>query len=96
MPAAELVLRFHGRRVEDVDEVREVEDALLEMLADGEDVDGHAFAADAREIRIATADARATFARIEPFLARAGLLDQMVAVARAQCGEHESVVWPRA
>lgn len=94
MPAAVLVLRFHGRAVEDIDEVREVEDALSELLGDGEDVDGHEFAADAREIRIATADARATFAHIAPFLARAGLLDQTVAVVRSPPGERESVVWP--
>lgn len=91
-----LVLRFHGRGVEDIDEVREVEDALSEILAEGEEVDGHAIGADAREIRIATFDAPATFARITPFLSRAGLLGETIAAVRSRSGEQETIVWPRA
>lgn len=94
MPSYELVLQFRGRAVEDTHEVMEVEEALAEMLTEGEDLDGHDIAPSAREIRIATDDAEATFARIRPFLARAQLLDDTIAAARALPGERYWVLWP--
>ena len=41
MDGYELVLQFRGRRVETEDEVGEIEDALFELLEDGERWDGH-------------------------------------------------------
>jgi hypothetical protein len=94
MPAFALTLAFHGQAIEDLDEVLEVEDALYEMLADGEEMDGHEIAPHARRIFIATSDAGATFARLHAFLRNARLLDGMTASARAIDGSDDVVLWP--
>ena len=70
--------------METEDEVVEIEDALFEAPASrGETWDGHDIRAAARNIFVVTPDAHATFARIVPFLSRAGLIDH-VTVARAR------------
>lgn len=95
MPSFELVLQFRGRAVEDADEVMEVEDALFEMLRDGEALEGHEIGAAARNICVVTGDAEATFGRLAPFLARARLIDAVIAAARPLPGERYTVLWPR-
>ena len=96
MATFDLVLQFRGRSVEDLDELLEVEDALFEMLAVGEDLDGHEVGAHARNIHIATTDAEATFRRLQPFLTAARLLDGAIAAARPLAGGRYTVLWPRA
>jgi hypothetical protein len=96
MAMFDLVLQFRGRSVEDLDELLEVEDALFEMLAVGEELDGHEVGAHARNIHIATADAEATFRRLLPFLTDARLLDGVIAAARPFPGGSYTVLWPRA
>lgn len=96
MATFDLVLQFRGRSVEDLDELLEVEDALFEMLAVGEDLDGHEIGADARNIHIATADAEATFRRLQPFLSDARLLDGVIAAARPMESGSYIVLWPHA
>jgi hypothetical protein len=95
MPSFQLILQFRGRAVEDTDEVLEVEDALFEMLGEGEELDGHEIGAGTRNICIVTADAEATFGRLAPFLARANLIAAVIAAARPLPGERYTVLWPR-
>jgi hypothetical protein len=95
LEAYELVLSFHGPRVETEDEVVEIEDALLEILERGEAWDGHAMRAVTRDVSILTPDARVTFARVEPFLVRAGLIDHVTAAARPLAGDGFVTLWPR-
>lgn len=94
MPSFELILQFRGRAVEDADEVVEIEDALFEMLGEGEELDGHDIGAGARNIRIVTDDAQATFGRLAPFLARASLIDAVIAAACPLRGAQYTVLWP--
>ena len=94
MADVQLVLQFRGAAVEDVDEVLEIEDALFEMLEDGEELDGHDVRAGARNIYILTATPEATFRRIEPFLARARLLDALTAAYRPPSADTFTTLWP--
>ena len=96
MPASRLVLQFRGRAIEDADEVAEVEDALFEMLADGEALDGHDICAAARNVYVLTDDPAAAFRRFEPFLVRAGLGDGLVVAFRSPTADAYTVLWPRA
>ena len=95
MASYELVLRFRGRRVETEDELIEIEDALVELLVDGEALEGHEVGMDSRDICLGTDDAGATFARLAPFLARAALIDHVVAAARPLRGEEFTTIWPQ-
>jgi hypothetical protein len=94
MPPTRLVLQFRGRTIEDADEVAEVEDALFELLVDGEALDGHDVASAARNVYVLTDDPAATFRRFEPFLARAGLAEGLVAAFRAPAGDAYTILWP--
>lgn len=91
----ELVLQFRGPRVETEDEVVEIEDALVELLADGESWDGHEVGVQARNITILTSDAPATFERIKPFLVRADLIGHVAVAARPLAGDAYTTLWPR-
>jgi hypothetical protein len=91
----ELVLSFRGPRVETEDEVVEIEDALVELLERGEMWDGHAMRAATRDVSIVTPDARVTFARVEPFLVSAGLIDHVTVEARPLAGDRFVTLWPR-
>jgi len=91
----ELVLSFRGRKVETEDEVLEVEDALFEILETGEAWDGHDMRASARNVSVVTPDAQATFARIAPFLSRAGLIDDVTVAARPLASDTFVTLWPR-
>jgi len=93
MPSYELVLQFRGRRVETEDEVVAIEDVLVELLGETETLDDHEVSGAARNILVTTTDPRATFARVAPFLAKAALLDHVVAAFRAP-GEAYTVIWP--
>ncbi len=95
MDGFELVLQFRTRRVETEDEVGEIEDALFELLEDGERWDGHEVLAAARNISLTTRDPRATFARLAPFLSQAGLLDHVIAAARPLAEDAFTTLWPR-
>ena len=95
MGGYELVLQFRGRQVETEDEIVEIEDALSEVLVTGEACAGHDVASSARTILVETPDAQATFARIAPFLMRAGLIDDVVVAARALAGTDFVTLWPR-
>ena len=96
VPASRLVLQFRGRAIEDADEIAEVEDALFEMLTDGEALDGHDISALARNVYVLTDDPAAAFRRFEPFLARAGLTDGLVAAVRAPASDAYTILWPPA
>lgn len=96
MPEFSLTLAFSGRAVEDLEEVLEVEDALYEMLADGEEMDGHEMAPHARLVFVLTDDARATFRRLLPFLRNAKLLEHLSATAVPAAGGDTVVLWPAA
>ncbi len=96
MPASRLVLQFRGRAIEDADEVAEVEDALFEMLADGEALDGHDIFVAARNVYVLTDDPAGAFRRFEPFLARAGLADGLVAAYRPHAADAYTILWPHA
>lgn len=90
----ELVLQFRGTRVETEDELVEIEDALVEMLCNGDAWAGREVTPSARSIVIDTRDATATFARLLPFLERAGLTASLTAGGRAH-GQPEFVgLWP--
>ena len=95
MPGYELVLQFRGRRVETEEEIVEIEDAVVELLSDGESWEGHEVGRDARNICLLTGDANATLARLIPFLERASLLEHVVAAARPLAGEAYTVLWPQ-
>jgi hypothetical protein len=96
VPLARLVLQFRGRAIEDADEVAELEDALFEMLADGEALDGHDISAAARNVYVLTDDPTGAFRRFEPFLARAGLADGLVAAYRPPAADAYTILWPHA
>jgi hypothetical protein len=81
--------------VETEDEIVEIEDALVELLECGEAWDGHAMHASSRDVSILTPDARDTFARVEPFLVRAGLIDHVTASARPLADDRFVILWPR-
>jgi hypothetical protein len=91
----ELVLSFRGRKVETEDEIVEIEDALFELLETGETWDGHEMRDTARNVSVVTPDARATFARIAPFLSSAGLIDHVTVAARPLAGGTFVTLWPR-
>jgi len=91
----ELVLSFRGRKVETEDEVLEIEDALFEILDDGEAWDGHDVRASSRDVSVVTPDAQATFARLTPFLSSAGLMDDVTVAARPLPGGTFVTLWPR-
>jgi hypothetical protein len=95
MPVFELVLQFRGSRVETEDEIVEIEDALFELLADGETVEGHEVGPAARNISVVTDDAEATFRRLAPFLARALLIDHVIAAARPVAADRYTLLWPQ-
>jgi len=92
--AGELVLQFRGPRVETEDELAEIEDALFELLADGDTWTGHEVTRDVRNIVIDTRNAAATFARLLPFLERAGLVDAMAAGVRPEAATSYIALWP--
>ncbi len=94
MAAAQLILQFRGTAVEDVDEVTEVEDALFEMLVEGEELDGHDLRGAARNIYVLTGDPEATLARLLPFFARARLLPDLTAACRERAGNACTVLHP--
>lgn len=96
MPGYSLTLAFRGRAVEDLEEVLEVEDALYELLADSEEMDGHELTAQARLVFVLTDDADATFRRLQPFLRNAHLLDHLTATAAPVAGGDTFVLWPAA
>lgn len=91
----ELVLAFRGRRVETEDELTEIEDALFELVPDGDAWDRHEVGADARRIVFDAADPALAFARFAPFLASAGLIDHVVATSRPAVGGATVTLWPR-
>lgn len=80
--AGDLVLRFHGTRVETADEVAEIEDALVEILAPGDTLADPEIASTARSIVIVTRNVQDTWHRVLPFLERAGLAAELDAGAR--------------
>lgn len=92
--AGELVLQFRGPRVETEDEVAEIEDALFELLADGDAWTGHEITHDVRNIVFETHDGAATFARVLPFLERAGLVDALAAGVRGASATSYVALWP--
>jgi hypothetical protein len=94
--AYELVLQFRGPAVETEDEVVEIEDVLFELLTGSETIDGHEVGAHARNISLLTADPRATFARMKPFLAQAHLVEHTVAAFRSPPAQAYTVIWPAA
>ncbi len=92
--AGELVLQFRGPQVETEDEIAEIEDALFELLANGDAWEGHEIGAAARNIVITTRDAAATLARVLPFLEQAGLTAALRAGARAEGSTEHVLLWP--
>jgi hypothetical protein len=94
VPAFQLILQFRGASIEDRDELLGVEDALFEMLEDGEELAGHEIGTGARNIFIATDDPDATFRRLTPFLERARLLLALTVAARPVHEEHYRILWP--
>jgi hypothetical protein len=95
VPAFQLVLQFRGASIEDLDEVLGVEDALFEMLEDGEELAGHEIGTHARNIFIGTEDPDATLRRLTPFLERAGLLGALTVAARPVKEARYRILWPR-
>lgn len=91
----ELVLEFRGPRVETEDEVVEVEDALVEVLPDGDTLLDHEIGPEVRRILVATRDAATAMRHLLPFLERAGLVTGLCAHARAGRGEARVPLWPR-
>ncbi|MFO1413798.1 MAG: hypothetical protein U1F10_07810 [Burkholderiales bacterium] len=94
MPGYSLTLAFRGRAVEDLEELLEVEDALYEMLAGSEEMDGHELTPQARIVYVLTDDADATFRRLQPFLRNAHLLDHLTASAEPVDGGDTVALWP--
>lgn len=92
--AGELVLEFRDTRVETEDEIAEIEDAIFELLADGDTWTGHTITPAVRSVTIATHDAAATLRRVLPFLARAGLAAHAQATAIAASDGSRVVLWP--
>lgn len=96
MPGYSLALAFRGRAVEDLEELLEVEDALYEMLAASEEMDGHEVTPQARLVYVLTDDPHATFRRLQPFLRNARLLEHLTASATPADGGDPVVLWPDA
>jgi hypothetical protein len=95
VPDLQLVLQFRSASIEDLDELLEVEDALLTMLEGRDELAGHDIGGSARNIFIATDDADATFGRLKPFLAHAHLLVSLIAAERRVDDERYRILWPR-
>jgi hypothetical protein len=95
VPDFQLVLQFRGASIEDLDELLEVEDALLTILEGREELAGHEIGGSARNIFIATDDADTTFGRLKPFLAHAHLLVSVIAAARPMDEARYRILWPR-
>ena len=94
MDGYELVLQFRGPKVETEDEIVEIEDALFEVLELGESWTD-----------MTSAPPRATSSSRHPtrkrrsrasraFLARAGLIDDVVVGARPLAGTDFVTLWP--
>jgi hypothetical protein len=94
MTMYELVVQFRGREVETEEEIVEIEDVMFELLADGETIDGHEVGAQARNISLMTGRPRDTFARLQPFLAQAALIDHVIAAFRSPNEHAYTVIWP--
>ena len=94
MPGYSLTFAFRGRAVEDLEELLEVEDALYEMLAGTEEMDGHEITPQARRLFVLTDDADATFQRLLPFLRNAELLEHLTASAAPVAGGDTVALWP--
>lgn len=92
--AGELVLEFRGRRVETEDEIIEIEDALVEVLPDGDALQAHEIESEVRRIVVTTRDATETLRRLLPFLERAGLADDLCAHARIRSDTGGVRLWP--
>ena len=92
--AWQLILQFRDRSIEDVDEVARFEDALHEVLEVAEALDGHAIEPAARNVFVVTEDPAATFARLLPFLARAGLDASVGAAFRREGADVLTPLWP--
>lgn len=94
--AWELVLEFHGTRVETEDELVEIEDALVELLGHDEAIAGRDVATHARSIAIATPDIAATWKRVRPFLDRADLSAAVRVASRPREADAPTWLWPSA
>jgi hypothetical protein len=81
--------------VETEDEIVEIEDVLFELLESGETCDGHEVRAATRNVSVVTPDAQSTFARIAPFLSRAGLIDHVTVAVRPLASNAFVTLWPR-
>ncbi len=92
--AGELVLEFRGRRVETEDELAEIEDALVEVLPEGDTLAAHEIGSEVRRILVATRDATATLHRLLPFFEQAELVAGFSAHARAEDDGSHVPLWP--
>lgn len=92
--AVELVLEFRGSRVETEDEIVEIEDALVEILAGGDTLMDHEIEPEARRIVIGTRDAPATLRHLLPFLERADLVSTLSAHVRSEAFDARVSLWP--
>lgn len=92
--ASQLILQFRDRSIEDRDEVAQLEDALCEMLEGAEALDGSSITSAARNIFVVSEDPSATFARLLPFLAGAGLDTSVGAAIRREGEDTLTNLWP--
>ena len=90
-----LSLWFRGRWVEPVAVLVEIVEGLFVLLYRGETFDGHYWRASARNVSVVTPDPDATFARLVPFLSRAGLIDHVTVAARPLASDTFVTLWPR-
>ena len=90
----QLVLQFQGDSLADYNQMVSLEDALIEVLDDTADVDGHDVGSGETNIFIFTADPTATFERARPVLESRQRLGALTAAYRSVEGEHFTVIWP--
>ena len=88
----QLVLQFEGDSLADHDQMVSLWDALIEVLGDTADFDGHHVGSSRTNIFIVPPDPPATFARVKPVLETRHYLGALTAAYRPIDGEHYRVI----
>lgn len=90
----QLVLQFKGDALAENDQMASLWDALIEVLGDTADLDGHHAGSGQTNIFIFTPDPPATFAHVKPVLETRHYLGALTAAYRPVNSEHFTVIWP--
>ncbi len=90
-----LVLQFAGDTIVDFDWLNSVEDRIVDVLTDGDEVDGHDMGNGEMNIFILSGNPTQTFTRIMKKLPDIQSRGELRAAYRDVNGDSYSILWPR-